>query len=491
MPFFSTMAGTRSPGSSKVSIIKNPTGLLYVTKYTNDGSLIWAASITGTTITTASPSFTVKTDSSGNIFVAGPWTTSVTLYSGTGGTSITLSAVPRSNVFIAKYNADGIIQWATYAIGSTSSITYCYGLTINPSGDVLMSGRYAASTIVTFSSVSPSSVTVSLPSVSTISAFIVKYNTNGIVQWATNVVPSVSAAETRALVTDSAGNIFTAGGFVGTVTFNSKSPDTTTKTLTAVGGQDAYVAKYNPDGIIQWVAKIGSSGVDYAFGIDIDSSANVYIAGYCNVPCTLFSASGGTPVSISNTQNNNYLAKYDTNGNVIWVAGNNGTQSVPFGVAVNSNQDIFMCNYALTTFTARSATGGTTKTFTVVGSIDVAISKYNSSGIIQWVAQIGSTGIDQPRQIATDSNGNVFVTGYYTGNVTFFSVSPSTKKKTLRSSGVEDAFVAKYDTNGVIQWAAQLSSTGIDTGYGLHVDPSGNVITTGTTVPPVTFVDAV
>jgi hypothetical protein len=499
MPFFSTMAGTRCLGSVKVGIIRSDIGNSYITKYSNDGSLMWAASIEGNS--TINPlsllnSIGVKTDSSGNVFVFGPFLTFVKLYSATGGTSKTLTATGTArNCYIAKYNPDGIIQWATFGNSNNNRIITAWNVEIDPSGNVLMVGNYVA--LPTFQSASPSVVTLSLPTSTSVlinNGFVVQYNTDGIVQWGFSINTTATGVFIYAIALDSSGNIFITGRFGGTATFNSKSPDVTTKTLTEVGGgasSDAYLAKYSPDGIIQWVAQIASTTLDQGFSLAIDSSMNIVVFGYCNLPCTLYSASGGTPVSVSNTQNTNYLVKYNTNGDIIWVAGNNGVQSTQIGVALDANQNIFVSNSGSTSFVARSATGGTTKTMTTIGNLDVVICKYNASGIIQWLAQIGSSGEERPIQVATDSNGNVFVTGYYSGAVTFFSVSPSTIKKTLRAVAGQDTFVAKYDTNGIIQWAAQTASSGNDTGFGVTVDPSGNVITCGATLPPVTFADAV
>ena len=91
-----------------------------------------------------------------------------------------------------------------------------------------------------------------------------------------------------------------------------------------------------------------------------------------------------------------------------------------------------------------------------------------SGGVPQeeyWLATLGGTGDDYGRGIAVDSSGNVYVTGYTTSD----------------GAGGADISISKYNTSGVIQWQRTLGGTGIDYGYGIAVDSSGNVYVTGHT----------
>ena len=73
--------------------------------------------------------------------------------------------------------------------------------------------------------------------------------------------------------------------------------------------------------------------------------------------------------------------------------------------------------------------------------------------------------------ITSDSNANVYTTGYTFGNL---------DGQTL--TGTRDLFVVKYDANGVKQWTRLLGISGADTAaFGITSDSSGNVYTTGYT----------
>jgi hypothetical protein len=80
---------------------------------------------------------------------------------------------------------------------------------------------------------------------------------------------------------------------------------------------------------------------------------------------------------------------------------------------------------------------------------------------------------DGSRGIATDENGNSYVTGFFQGSATFGST-------VLTSSGGRDMFIAKYDAVGKVVWAQKGGGIGDDNGYGIAVDGSGNSYVTGT-----------
>lgn len=84
---------------------------------------------------------------------------------------------------------------------------------------------------------------------------------------------------------------------------------------------------------------------------------------------------------------------------------------------------------------------------------DIFVTKFNSSGAVQWIRQLGASGetLDEARGIAVDGSGNVFVTGYTRSDLG--GPGPGTPM----INGV-DAFLLKYDTNGNLLWVRQFSN---------------------------------
>jgi len=89
---------------------------------------------------------------------------------------------------------------------------------------------------------------------------------------------------------------------------------------------------------------------------------------------------------------------------------------------------------------------------------------------LTWNTFLGGAGDDQGNSIAVDAAGNVYVTGS----------SNATWGAPVRAyTGGLDAFVAKLDANGGLQWNTFLGGAALDFGFGIAVGAAGNVYVTG------------
>jgi len=122
-----------------------------------------------------------------------------------------------------------------------------------------------------------------------------------------------------------------------------------------------------------------------------------------------------------------------------------------------------------------------TNSVTSLGSSDAYIAKYSKTGALQWVKTLASNatseGTPYIHSTATDSSGNVYLTGRFNGSVDF-DPSP-TGTKMLTSNGDADIFIAKLDRNGILVWAGSIGGTEYDRGYGITVDSQDKVYVTG------------
>ena len=96
------------------------------------------------------------------------------------------------------------------------------------------------------------------------------------------------------VATDSSGNVYVTGGTKGGLDGN-----------TSAGNTDLFVVKYNSSGTKQWTKQLGSSGLDSANGITIDSSGNVYVTGV---------TFGGLDWNTSAGANDLFVVKYNSSG---------------------------------------------------------------------------------------------------------------------------------------------------------------------------------
>ena len=91
---------------------------------------------------------------------------------------------------------------------------------------------------------------------------------------------------------------------------------------------------------------------------------------------------------------------------------------------------------------------------TSAGSSDLFVVKYNSSGTKQWTKQLGTSSGDFANGVATDSSGNVYVTGRTGGGLDGNT-----------NAGYDDIFVIKYNSSGTKQWTKQLGSSSLEYDY--------------------------
>jgi hypothetical protein len=143
-------------------------------------------------------------------------------------------------------------------------------------------------------------------------------------------------------------------------------------------------------------------------------------------------------------------------------------------VAVDASNNMVLAGE----FTASTLIGGTTHTS--VGANDISLLKVNSAGTLQWSKCFGGTSSDSVYGLATDVDGNILLTGDFSGSITFGNT-------TLTSSGGRDAFVAKLDTSGTPLWAMKVGGTGNDTAYAVAVSPSGQILVGGSFSVTATF----
>ncbi len=103
------------------------------------------------------------------------------------------------------------------------------------------------------------------------------------------------------------------------------------------------------------------------------------------------------------------------------------------------------------------------------GTADFYVAKYNHLGNLIWARSGGGSQNDYPAGIATDSIGNIYLTGYYT------TASLVLGHDTLKQP--DNIFTMKYDPNGNVVWAR--GSVGAGLSSGIATDKAGNSYVTG------------
>lgn len=218
----------------------------------------------------------------------------------------------------------------------------------------------------------------------------------------------------------------------------------------------------------------GSSGTDYGKDLAVDSQRNIIVAGYFTATVDFNPAAGvNNLTSVGNVDN--FVAKYDANGNYVWAFsfGSLGVD-IPHSVSVDSQNNIVVTGYFSGTTDFDPSPNVVNRTS--AGSRDYYIAKYSASGAFLWVVAFGNTDDDQGLDVAIDASGNVYATGFFAGTV---DVDAGSGTANLISVGNTDTLVAKYDQNGNYQWAFNLGSAAAEQGVGITTSDGGEVFVSG------------
>jgi hypothetical protein len=247
---------------------------------------------------------------------------------------------------------------------------------------------------------------------------------------------------------------------------------------TISSGQMAFVAKFNSSGTsLLWGTYYGG-GSDYAQGIAIDASDNVYITGFTQSTSGI--ATVGAYKTILGATVNAFVAKFNSTGSsLMWGTYYGGTgQDEGYAIALDAGNNVYITGYAQST--SGIATVGAYQTVQA-GADDAFVAKFNSTGSsLIWGTYYGGTGQDLSQCIALDASDNVYIAGFAGSSG---MATAGTYQTTL--AGARDAVVAKFNPTGSsLIWATYYGGTADDYAEGIALDASNNVYVTGYTYSP-------
>lgn len=359
----------------------------------------------------------ISVDDRGNVFITG--------YS--GGDLSTGRAEDDSKAFIAKYDAFGEQQWVTQ-IG-TDVDDEGNAVAVDSNGNIFVIGH----TFGDDSSDSSSEFVVT---------WLAKFNPAGSLLWKKRLFKQPDD-RSRSIAIDSENHVVLAG-----ITFWREGQDGP-----ADGGADAWIAKFDGEGNQIWYDRIQSSAYEGAFGVAVDGQNQIYAGGITY---------GDLEAAQHQGQGDAWLAKYGPSGDRIWLK-QTGTDKEDFIKAVAVDPKGFPVVTGLTY--------GDLGEEGEQGDGDGFVARFNpESGDLLWLHQFGTSSYDNPRGIATDGFGNVYVAGF-----TFGELEPGARQ------GEGDAWVGKWDAAGAQEWMVQLGSDKFDEATGIAVDDQGRIYLCGVT----------
>jgi uncharacterized delta-60 repeat protein len=251
-------------------------------------------------------------------------------------------------------------------------------------------------------------------------AFITKFNSSGTLQWQKTLGGSNSDIGNSVAI-GSDGSVYICGN-----TYSA-----------GAGGSDAFITKFNSSGTLQWQKTLGGSDSDSGNSVAIGSDGSVYICGN-----TYSAGAGGSDA---------FITKFNSSGTLQWQKTLGGSDSDSGNsVAIGSDGSVYICG---NTYSAGA------------GGSDAFITKFNSSGTLQWQKTLGGSNSDIGNSVAIGSDGSVYICGntYSAG------------------AGGSDAFITKFNSSGTLQWQKTLGGSDSDSGNSVAIGSDGSVYVCGRT----------
>ena len=430
------------------------------------GSLAWVKSAGGASWDWGSD---VAVLSDGSAFVTGGFGRTATFGAGESGETH-LTPVGGYDVFLARYNPDGTLGWATSAGGTGDD--NAYGLAVLSDGCAFITGKFEDTATFGAGESGETSLT-SAGFNGDCDVFLARYDSDGTLRWAKRAGgPSTDRAFDLAVLSD--GSAFVTGSFHGVATFGEFRE----RRLTSVACDDAFLARYNPDGTISWAKSMGGSGYENSFGVAVLSDGAAFVTGEVWYGAVTFGAGEPGETSLASAEYvDAFLARYNYDGTIGWARSVGGIgYEGGSSVAVLSDGSVLSTGVFAGTATFGAGEPGETSA-TAVGSCDLFLARYDPGGDLRWAKCAGGIEQDRARDVAVLSDGSAFVTGDLEDTATFGAGESG--ETSLTSAGDDDTFLTRYSSDGALRWAKRAGGIGRDCGYGVAVLSDGSAFVAG------------
>ncbi|MBU0488475.1 MAG: T9SS type A sorting domain-containing protein [Bacteroidetes bacterium] len=401
----------------------------------------------------------VVSDADGNVYVTGYFANTVDF--DPSPDSVGFTAVGTSDIFLAKYNRDGSLNWV-FPI-STTGADYGNSLTVKD-GFVYLTGSFGGS-----GDFDPGTGTVTLNTAGGDDVFLAKYDTDGNYVWAFGL-PGTSGQRSYSVSVDNAGNSYITGYSQGATDFD---PGTGVVSI-STSSYDVFVASYDAAGNYRWAGGIGGASTDIAWEGAIDGAANFYITGYFKGTVD-FDISGATYNVIANGAGYDvFLASYDSTGAFNWAKCMGGT-SDDYGKSLFLGDDFLILSGYFKATTDLDPGAGICELVSA-GDVDGFFGKYDLSGNLIWAKSFGSDLNDRPYGLDLDADANIYLTGLFSDTCDF---DASDATQNLISAGGTDVFYAKYDAEGNLMWVHGTGDANDDRSNDIFVETDNSILVTG------------
>lgn len=442
--FFGTVDFNPDTAATAVDTLSSATGLGtpgYIAKYDNDGALVWAKAISGTASNANVNGTSVALDAAENMYVTGYFTGTNDFDPGLGVVDLTSAGVSSTDIYIAKYDANGNYVWAGRmgSIGPDQGI----GIVIDDTGNIIVTGTFQGTTDFDMGVGEAYRTATGGGDI-----FMAKYTSAGNLVWVKTMggpiaIPQASSGQSLTLDTNN--NIYLSGFFYRTVDFD---PGTGIADMTANPSGSGYIAKYDASGNYLWAGKIGNGGAASTIRWQ---AGRIYVMGGFLMTADFNPDVVDSNGLVSKGGQEVFLASYSSEGEYIWAQSIGGTGADQSGgLQVHKSGYIYVTGSF--TGTVDFDPGPDSAKLVSAGSLDVFIAAYDTLGNYSWARRIGGNSSDNGNGISVDETRRVHITGTFGTTV---DLDPGLDSARFTTNGGLDAFILQLSTTCFVNTTAE------------------------------------
>lgn len=358
------------PGPGTNILTGNGNEDIFVAKYDGSGNHLWAFGMGGTGWELGR---SIAVDASNNVYVTGDLNGTIDFDPGPGTANLTSNG--EEDIFLAKYDESGRFVFAE-SMGGTS-YEKATDMLLDENGHVYLTGEFYSE--MDFDP-GPGMAVISPSGFS--DAFLAKYDGSGKHLWSRSMGDASSMTAATSVGKDGNGHAYITGYFSGNVDFD---PGIGSSILSATGGQDVFLARYDASGNHVCSASFGGGDFDRGTSLTVDASGRTHVIGNFRGHADFDPGPGSSVINGTAKYSDGFIASYSWISTKTWIGGN-GDWSTPAnwsdGMTPNSEDILTVTNgnprldmdFTVAGSLTLSATGALTiqpgKTLSVSGTAD-------------------------------------------------------------------------------------------------------------------------
>lgn len=381
-------------------------------------------------------------DSSGNTYSVG--TFSHTIDFDPGPELDERTAAGWTDVFLVKFDKDGIYQWVITWGGTGSD--YGPSIDIDSNENLYVAGTYNGT-----ADFDPGAGEELRTSNGQGDAYLLKLSTGGIFQWVLtwggydDTLPEWSDTG-KCVRISKADSIFVLGS-CSSVTDFDPGPDVDEQIPPREWS--IFLSKFDSEGNYQWARMWGAIATDFGVSarehLAVDTNENTFITG-AFIGTSDFDPGTGTDMHSANGMYDIFLSSFNSTGDFQWAHtwGGSGDDDWGLGVAVDSMNDVYSTGHF--SGSADFNPGSGSDYHASQGETDVFLSKFTAAGEFQWAVTWGGDDSEHGYSIDVDYSDDILIGGRFQSTVDF---DPGPQIEEHDPSG---AFLSRFDSSGQFIW---------------------------------------